>query len=118
MKVKLKKVTDYYGDNDFETTRLGFVHYDFFVTNPMVSECGRFDVNPMEYYGLTQHQMYELDKFNQADPDYMNATSQEVIIMKYVLSDIKRGYKIKTVMKKHDISATLVLACMRILERS
>ena len=38
--------------------------------------------------------------------------------MKYVLSDIKRGYKIKTVMKKHDISATLVLACMRILERS
>ena len=75
MKVKLKKVTDYYGDNDFETTRLGFVHHDFFVTNPMVSECGRFDVNPMEYYGLTQHQMYELDKFNQADPDYMNATS-------------------------------------------
>ena len=30
MTVKLKKVTDYYGDNDFETTRLGFVHDDFF----------------------------------------------------------------------------------------
>ena len=24
--------------------------------------------------------------------------------MKYVLSDIKRGYKIKTIMKRHDIS--------------
>ncbi len=36
--------------------------------------------------------------------------------MKYVLTDIKRGYKIKTIMKRHDISATLVLACMVILE--
>ena len=35
--------------------------------------------------------------------------------MVYVLADIKRGYKIKTIMKKHDISATLVLACMRII---
>ena len=38
--------------------------------------------------------------------------------MKYVLSDIKRGFKIKTIMKRHDISATLVLACMSILQRS
>jgi len=36
--------------------------------------------------------------------------------MKYVLSDIKRGYKITTIMKRHDISATLVIACMRILQ--
>ena len=35
--------------------------------------------------------------------------------MVYVLADIKRGYKIKTIMRRHDISATLVLACMRIL---
>ena len=38
--------------------------------------------------------------------------------MKMVLSDIKRGFKIKTIMKRHDISATLVIACMRILQRS
>ena len=38
--------------------------------------------------------------------------------MKYVLSDIKRGYKVKTIMKKHDISATLVIACMHIIQRS
>jgi len=36
--------------------------------------------------------------------------------MKYILSDIKRGYKITTIMKKHDISATLVIACMRIIQ--
>ena len=38
--------------------------------------------------------------------------------MKQVLSDIKRGYKVKTIMKKHDISATLVIACMQIIQRS
>ena len=38
--------------------------------------------------------------------------------MKQVLSDIKRGYKIKTIMNKHDISATLVIACMHIIQRS
>ena len=37
--------------------------------------------------------------------------------MKYILSDIKKGYKIKTIMKKHDISATLVIACMHIIQR-
>ena len=36
--------------------------------------------------------------------------------MKYVLSDIKRGFKIKTIMKRHDISATLVIAFMRIVQ--
>ena len=43
MTVKLKKVTDYYGDNDFETTRLGFVHEDFY-NRTFTSECGRFEV--------------------------------------------------------------------------
>lgn len=38
--------------------------------------------------------------------------------MKFVLSDIKKGYKIKTVMKRHNISATLVMACMHIIQRS
>ena len=43
--------------------------------------------------------------------------------MKFVLSDIKKGYKIKTVMNRHDISATLVpattiIACMAIIQRS
>ena len=37
--------------------------------------------------------------------------------MSMVLSDIKRGYKIKTIMKRHGISATLVIACMEILSK-
>ena len=36
--------------------------------------------------------------------------------MKMVLSDIKRGFKIKTIMKRHGISATLVIACMSSLD--
>jgi len=36
--------------------------------------------------------------------------------MSMVLSDIKRGFKIKTIMRRHDISATLVIACMRIVQ--
>jgi hypothetical protein len=38
--------------------------------------------------------------------------------MKYILSDIKKGYKITTIMKRHDISATLVIACMNIIQKS
>jgi len=36
--------------------------------------------------------------------------------MKYILSDIKRGFKIQTIMKRHNISATLVIACMASLD--
>ena len=36
--------------------------------------------------------------------------------MRMVLSDIKRGFKIKTIMKRHGISATLVIACMSSLD--
>jgi hypothetical protein len=34
------------------------------------------------------------------------------------MNDIKRGWKIKTIMKRHDISATLVLALMQIIDKS
>ena len=38
--------------------------------------------------------------------------------MSMVLSDIKRGYKIKTIMKRHALPATTIIACMRIIQRS
>jgi uncharacterized protein YwbE len=38
--------------------------------------------------------------------------------MKYILSDIKKGYKISTIMKRNQCTATLVIACMRILQNS
>ena len=68
MTVELMKFNDYYGDNDYETTRMGFDYKDTFITEPIMSECDRFEVNPLEYYGITGTQMYEIDKFNQQDP--------------------------------------------------
>jgi hypothetical protein len=38
--------------------------------------------------------------------------------MIYIMNDIKRGWKIKTIMRRHDISATLVLAIMSIIDKS
>ena len=38
--------------------------------------------------------------------------------MKYILSDIKKGYKVTTIMKRNECSATLVIACMRIIQNS
>ena len=71
MTVKFKKVKDYYGDNDFETTRLGFVHDDFFITELFSQMRIDVKVDPMKEYGLTQQQTHEIDKFNYySDPDY------------------------------------------------
>ena len=34
--------------------RWGFEIADMFITNPLRSECGRFDVDPFLYYGVPQ----------------------------------------------------------------
>ena len=44
---------------------LGFDHDGMFIVDPTMDETGRFEVKPMEYYGITQKQLYELDKHNQ-----------------------------------------------------
>ena len=38
----------------------GFEYEGIWITDPMVSECGRFEVDPITYYGLTQEQVEEL----------------------------------------------------------
>ena len=38
--------------------------------------------------------------------------------MKFVLSDIKKGYKVTTIMKRHDLPATTIIACMAIIQNS
>ena len=35
---------------------LGFDHDGFFITDPFTSECGRFEVDPIAFYGLTAEQ--------------------------------------------------------------
>mgnify|MGYP003134584984 CR=1 FL=1 len=43
---------------------LGFMHNGVFITNPFVSECGRFPADPIEDYGLTDEQVaqFKADK--------------------------------------------------------
>ncbi len=39
-----------------EDQMLGFDFDGFFITDPYFSECMRFEVDPIEYYGLTKEQ--------------------------------------------------------------
>lgn len=40
---------------------LGFTFRGVFVVDPRVSECGRFEVDPLIYYGLTPEQLERLN---------------------------------------------------------
>ena len=60
-----KKIKLYKDDSIPGCEILGFDYDGMFITDPTTSECGRFEVKPMEYYGITQKQLYELDKHNQ-----------------------------------------------------
>ncbi len=68
--VKLIKETDYYDNENKETTRLGFVHDDFFITEPTTDETCRFDVDPIKTYGLTKKQVNRMLDFNGFDEKY------------------------------------------------
>ena len=39
---------------------LGFEYDGIFITDATLSECGRFYVNPIEYYGLTLNQVIQM----------------------------------------------------------
>jgi len=54
-----------YQANDVHGERKwGFTHDDMFITDPTLSECGRFDVDPVTYYGLTEGQVKEITEMN------------------------------------------------------
>ena len=58
--IKLKKEDD----------KLGFVsEYGIFVTDPFESECGRFMMDPIKDYGLTQKQVDEMVKANDLEEE-------------------------------------------------
>lgn len=44
---------------------LGFEHKGVFITDPLTSECQRFEVNPLEYYGLTPWQVQDMYRYNE-----------------------------------------------------
>jgi hypothetical protein len=44
--------------------KYGFDHDDMFITDPTRGECGRFEVDPVTYYGLTEGQVKEIAEMN------------------------------------------------------
>jgi len=44
---------------------LGFEHEGVFITDPLTSECQRFEVNPLEYYRITPNEVNEMYKYNE-----------------------------------------------------
>ena len=44
---------------------LGFDHEGIFITDPLTSECQRFEVNPLEYYRITPNEVNEMYKYNE-----------------------------------------------------
>jgi hypothetical protein len=50
-------------DEGAQVPAYGFTHDGVFVTDPRVSDCGRFAVEP-SHYGLTSHEAIRLDALN------------------------------------------------------
>lgn len=52
----LKFLQEKYPDKEFQLDqfgRIGFIHEDFFITDPTTTDCGRFEVKPPEEYGVS-----------------------------------------------------------------
>ena len=48
---------------------LGFDYHETFITDPFVSECSRFVLDPIKHYGLTKEQTNDMIKHNQLDEE-------------------------------------------------
>lgn len=54
-------MVEFYKEVDVEgLIQWGFDFKGIFITNPYISECGRFEVKP-SYYGLNEEDLRELD---------------------------------------------------------
>jgi hypothetical protein len=47
-----------------ETAAIGFLHDGVFIVNARLSDCGRFNVDPLNAYGVTESQADELKELN------------------------------------------------------
>ena len=46
---------------------LGFCFMGTFITDPTKSDCGRFEVDPQAYYGLSKAQITQINNTNQGE---------------------------------------------------
>jgi len=57
--------------------KLGFDYHGTFITDCFESECGRFLMNPIKDYGLTQKQVDEMVKVNGLEEDEEDEDSKD-----------------------------------------
>ena len=64
MQLQFEMFTVYRDATESEELLLCFTFNGICVTNPHISECGRFNVNATHYYGLSQSEVNEMDRYN------------------------------------------------------
>lgn len=74
MELQLDTFTVYRNGKRSEELLQFFIFDDICITNPHISECGRYEVNATEYYGLSQDEVEEIDRYNSKhyDADYIS----------------------------------------------
>jgi hypothetical protein len=60
-----KKIKLYKDDSIPGCEILGFDHEGSFIVDPTMTECGRFEVDPIKEYGLTHKQVERILEHNQ-----------------------------------------------------
>ena len=69
MTIKNNKQVKLYVDSLGANSTLGFDYNGTFITDPFVSECSRFVLDPIKNYGLTKKQTNDIIKYNQLDEE-------------------------------------------------
>ena len=69
MTIKNNKQIKLYVDSLGANSTLGFDYNGTFITDPFVSECSRFVLDPIKNYGLTKKQTNDMIKHNQLDEE-------------------------------------------------
>lgn len=61
--------TVYRDDTESRELLFYFEHEGTIITNPYISECGRFEVDPVKYYKLTHIEVSLMDSYNESHYD-------------------------------------------------
>ena len=80
MTIKNNKKVKLYVDSLNANSNLGSDYNGTFITDPFVSECSRFVLDPIKDYELTKKQTNDMIKYNKLDEDT------------YIMSKVKQYY--------------------------
>lgn len=71
MTIENNKKVKLYVDSLGANSTLGFDYNGTFITDPFVSECSRFVLDPIKDYGLTKKQTNDMIKYNKLDEEVL-----------------------------------------------